>query len=295
MLLTCSRKGREQSKTQHFTNKRGITMTKTTISILCVLAFMTVSSVNADVLTQGKANDSQLIVNLVNGALADEVAVAKNAYSGGMFAKDSNADVFRVFCVDADTPLSSKFYGEGESYTAEALTDTFLYTETQKSQLHSLFDHLYATVFAADGSMKDPVYGSLFQLAVWEIVHETSGILNVNGFSTDKGNFYVSTAYEVISGTSWWNNVVSTETTESYLETVNSWLNAANDEAGSLWSDLGYENRNVRLDIYVPEDGVSASQTLIRASYNDAQTPEPATMLIIGLGIAGLGLAKRRK
>jgi hypothetical protein len=57
------------------------------------------------------------------------------------------------------------------------------------------------------------------------------------------------------------------------------------------------------LTVYVAEGGKTVSQTLISVTgspnrepfESTTATPEPATMLIFGLGLAGLGFARRMK
>jgi hypothetical protein len=67
------------------------------------------------------------------------------------------------------------------------------------------------------------------------------------------------------------------------------------------WYSMGMGDfTDYDLSVYVAEGGKQNSQTLISvtASYNredppPTATPEPTTMLVVGLGLAGLGLARR--
>jgi hypothetical protein len=203
----------------------------------------------------------------------------------GIKVYDKDADIaYRVFCTDLFTSTSRSFSsGGGQKYNPVALELSTFHSDTQKAQLQSLFDHVYTKAFNADYSYNDPFYASIFNLAVWEIVHETSGAL-----SLESGDLYIRQAYERMVGTDERiHNVPNAKFLAKALATTADWFDAI---LNGSWEDYGYSEDKVNLTVWIAEGGTKVSQTFIGV----APTPEPATMLILGLGITGLGIARRR-
>ncbi|MDR3232843.1 MAG: PEP-CTERM sorting domain-containing protein [Planctomycetaceae bacterium] len=198
-----------------------------------------------------------------------------STYTDGIQVKDTETnDAYRLFCTDLYTYTSSSFNnsnGSGQVYDPVSLTNSIFHTDTQKVQLQSLFDHVYTKAFNADYSVKDSAYANIFQLAVWEIANDSASNLSMRDGDIS------------LLGCSWG----STQLNQT-LDTLDSWFDAIINDS---WSDIGYAEDHVNLTVFMPEGGNHVSQTFLGV----AITPEPATMLILGLGIAGLGLARKRR
>ncbi|MDR3182506.1 MAG: PEP-CTERM sorting domain-containing protein, partial [Planctomycetaceae bacterium] len=114
-------------------------------------------------------------------------------------------------------------------------------------------------------------YANIFQLAVWEIANDTASNLDLR--DGDISLLSCSKGSTVLDAT---------------LNTLDSWFKAIVDDS---WGDIGYAEDRVSLTVFMPEGGNHVSQTFIGV----AVAPEPATMLIFGLGIVGAAAARRRR
>ena len=212
-------------------------------------------------------------------------------YWDGIQTKDLDTDTaYRLFCTDLYTYTSNAFSYTGQGYTSTALANSEFHTDLQISQLQSLFDHVYTKAFNADYSYNNDFYASLFQFAIWEIVNDTADELSLR-----EGDLhFLDAGYLASNGVSYYQ---SNEVMEEALTTLDSWFYAIVNNA---WDEIGYDEDKVNLTVYLAEGGTHVSQTFIGvdpyATHYQAATPEPTTMLIVGLGIVGIGtIAARRK
>ena len=178
---------------------------------------------------------------------------------------------FLAFCGDFNTSVPSTFATQAVEYNAVAFSDIGeLYTANQKNLINDLFGYAYGSAFGSDGSIINSVNAQAFQLALWSILYETED------YDIMKGSFHLGTNYN-----------------SDVVNTTNSWLDAVTGNVS--WSDIGLETfTKYDLTVYMPAGGVNASQVLISV-VGPPVVPEPATMLVVGLGLAGIGLTRRWK
>jgi hypothetical protein len=200
------------------------------------------------------------------------------------------------------------------------------YTTVQQAQLQSLYDHVYYSKaynednFVAGQFIQNDRYAQLLAIAVEAILFSST--------PDDPLTLYTNTTYE---GDVYY--AYETSRDWDYLQSVwdaddaallTQWFSAINDNAWDLLD--GYDEINVELTSYRvsrPEPILMAMAISYASNNNDdnnnnnnnnnnneqdyiqlfgvsrvtdfSPTPEPATMLIVGLGLAGLGLASRRR
>ncbi|MDR2438267.1 MAG: hypothetical protein LBE12_02700 [Planctomycetaceae bacterium] len=194
---------------------------------------------------------------------------------------DDTDQNFRVFCVDYFTPITTEFKNPliGQEYDAIALDSPsmMLYSQIQKDALNSLFSHVYSTIYDANGDIIDDVKSYLYQLVVWEIIHETDEAWNIAG-----GEFGIQNAATYRNPNDHSKGYIDTDFYNFAVSNINSWLDAI---VGKItWDSIGYgEVTDNQLTVYVAEGGQNISQTFI--SVVAPIVPEPATILMFVIGM----------
>jgi len=229
-------------------------------------------------LTEGPNFTSGDLIGSINYSGTPTVTYNNNVYIGPLNMDVTNETTLvtttqTVYCTDIFDEFKA-----GGLYTLSATSLTSYLTSQLGNSANATIKVQQINALLSNAAPTNQVTGAAIQAAIWEIENETG----VTGYSLANGLFTAS----VDAG----NQTAFAADATSYLSNV-SGTNGTNGTWQPTGADSVWE--------YVVAQGQNSNQTFgflaTTGGGNNVPLPEPTTLTVLGLGLAGLVVARRRK
>ena len=218
--------------------------------------------------------------SLVGTVHNNQPLVNENAQIGRLLltGTDSNGNAFSFdsFCVDIFDNLSAP-----ATFAPDTLSSLGLST-AKNNQLTKLLANVDSFIAAGTSANDKAERSAAAQMAIWEIVNETTGTMDVNGAddgtnstANTRGSFYVANLQDPVAGTS----LSEAATLISNVSSGGIWYNSAGTKVALVRS------QGNQTQIVYGNNALSVLSAI----------PEPASWGLMVIGFGAIGGALRRK
>lgn len=272
-------------------------MKKRIVTILCLVSVVWMVSVSAKAdIISGRLDSNYFISNYWHPQGNWNNNTGSGAYYGEN--KTTGQKDLMFFCLDPQTNVKSGFSSTGINYSIVTSFDDATggkLTEAKKSAIISLIEHVYKPMMGLETTNNKlfDFYQAAFQEVVWEIIMETQVTVTDNqivaGLALSNGD-WTCTVGGVYGSAIYANNAAGADVALKSL--TDQWFSGIMTGA---WAAEFAETALYEITYFAASGNASQPFFAITGEAASAATPEPASMLIMGIGLAGAALLRRKR